>query len=141
MNAKKLCALLLAGLMLFTLAACNKDETPTTGGDTNTQQPSGGNETGATTPSTDTPAVPSELVFGQFNMKAPLDRTTVTYLETSQVTDWVYEGMYAINPKTGELEPYLAESYEVSDDGLTYTFKLRQGVKFHNGADFTSADV
>ncbi len=38
-------------------------------------------------------------------------------------------------------KPVLAESYEVAEDGLTYTFTLVQGVKFHNDADFTAQDV
>jgi peptide/nickel transport system substrate-binding protein len=46
-----------------------------------------------------------------------------------------------IDRRTQELEPWLAESWTVSPDGLTYTLKLRSGVTFSDGVPFTSADV
>ena len=52
----------------------------------------------------------------------------------------VYESLFAMN-KDYEPTPVLAESYTVSDDGMTYTIKLRQGVKFHNGEEMTADDV
>jgi ABC-type transport system substrate-binding protein len=52
----------------------------------------------------------------------------------------IFDGLMDYKPGTTELEPDLAESYTVSDDGLTYTFKLRDGVKFHNGRAMTSAE-
>ena len=42
---------------------------------------------------------------------------------------------------SGELIPRLAESYTVSEDGLTYTLKIKEGVKFHNGATMTAEDM
>ncbi|MGD1880175.1 MAG: ABC transporter substrate-binding protein [Kiloniellaceae bacterium] len=52
----------------------------------------------------------------------------------------IFEGLTRID-RNGEVKPALAESWTVSDDGLTYTFTLHQGVKFHDGTDFDSADV
>ncbi len=52
----------------------------------------------------------------------------------------IYDSLVYYN-ELAELELVLAESYEVSDDGLTYTFKLNEGVLFHNGDELTANDV
>lgn len=53
----------------------------------------------------------------------------------------IFDGLMDYRPGTFELVPDLAEELTVSEDGKTYTFKLRRGVKFHNGRELTSADV
>ncbi|RRY07955.1 ABC transporter substrate-binding protein [Brucella anthropi] len=52
----------------------------------------------------------------------------------------VYEALFRL-ADDGKVEPVLSKDYSVSDDGLTYTFKLQPGVTFHSGAPLTSKDV
>lgn len=52
-----------------------------------------------------------------------------------------YDRLVGFNEETGEFEPELAEKWEISDDGMTYTFYLRDDVKWHDGSDFTAEDV
>jgi ABC-type transport system substrate-binding protein len=80
---------------------------------------------------------------------------TVTYqsdvatLDPAVGYDWqnwsmiksLFDGLMDYVPGTTELAPDLAESFEISADGLTYTFHLRKGVTFHNGREMTAADV
>src|SRR5262245_40466676 len=53
----------------------------------------------------------------------------------------LYDGLYRWLDNPPVLTPWLAESYTVSPDGLTYTFKMRPGAKFHDGAEITAEDV
>ncbi|GAB4078448.1 ABC transporter substrate-binding protein [Nostocoides australiense] len=61
--------------------------------------------------------------------------------ETFRITRQIFQGLLGIKPGTADAQPELAESWEPSDDGLTWTFKLRQGVKFTDGEAFNAAAV
>ena len=69
-----------------------------------------------------------------------LDPHLVTAFSSFQVIGQIYEGLLEVNADL-QLEPALAESFTVSNSGLSYTFDLRDGVVFHNGRALTSADV
>lgn len=70
-----------------------------------------------------------------------LDPALIDDGESSKPICQMYEGLLKYGDNNTEVEPCLAESWEVSEDGLTYTFKLRQGVKFHDGTDFNAEAV
>jgi peptide/nickel transport system substrate-binding protein len=71
---------------------------------------------------------------------AGLDPHVVTAFSSFRIIEMIYDGLLEINADL-QLEPALATSYEVSADGLVYTFALRDGVTFHNGRAFTADDV
>ena len=69
-----------------------------------------------------------------------LDPHSSTTAGTREVLFNIYEGLFKTGPD-GELIPAVAEKYTTSADGLTYTFTLRDGVRFHNGNAVTAEDV
>lgn len=70
-----------------------------------------------------------------------LDPTTNTAAVIDRVFyNNVYQGLVRID-RNGEIVPCLASSWEISEGGKLYRFHLRKGVSFHDGSDFTSADV
>ncbi len=69
-----------------------------------------------------------------------LDPALVNIGQYTEITGNIFNGLVTLAPDLSIL-PDLAEEWEVSDDGLVYTFSLRQGVTVHNGDPFTSADV
>lgn len=81
------------------------------------------------------------IVFAQGAEPRGLDPALVDDGESSKIMGNIYEGLLKYGDDSTELKPSLAESWEVSDDGLTYTFNLRQGIKFHDGTDFNADAV
>lgn len=81
------------------------------------------------------------LVFAAESMGDTLEPGLWTGFGTIHVTDNVGEGLTRSNFVNGEAAPALAESWTISDDGLTYTFKLRPGVTFHDGTPLTAEAV
>lgn len=53
----------------------------------------------------------------------------------------IYDGLMRWKKNPAKLEPWLAESYTISPDGLSYTFKLLKGAKFHDGSEIKASDV
>ena len=70
------------------------------------------------------------LVFARNADSSLLDPGQITDAESLYVTRQLYDGLMKFKPGSTEVEPGLAKSYEVSEDGLTYTFHLREGVYF-----------
>ena len=61
--------------------------------------------------------------------------------ESFRVSRQIFEGLVGTEPGTADPAPLLAESWEVSDDGLSYDFTLQDGVTFHDGTDFDAEAV
>lgn len=66
----------------------------------------------------------------------PLNQQQPTIVAGSKMYEGLLDFDFALNPR-----PQLAESWEVSEDGLTYTFRLQKAAKWHDGTPFTAADV
>ncbi len=86
-------------------------------------------------------AAKTDLVMGLVLEPPHLDPTAGAAAAIDEVVYAnLFEGLTRIN-SAGEVKPALAESWEISDDGKTYTFKLRSGAKFHDGSALDAGDV
>jgi peptide/nickel transport system substrate-binding protein len=80
------------------------------------------------------------LVWGTCHKPTIINPILSTYSISASLVQIIFNGLVRINSK-GEIEPDLAESWDISNDGLIYTFYLRKGVKFHDGKECTAFDV
>lgn len=86
------------------------------------------------------PRFGGELHVASDESPPTLDAHKSNVTATTVVALHLYEGLFALDSRN-QPQPMLAAGADISDDGLTYTIHLRQGVKFHNGDEMTSADV
>src|SRR5215211_7162394 len=82
-----------------------------------------------------------DLVIARTQESLSMDKTSVFDNESIWIFQQMFETLYTVAEDGQDVKPWLAESYELSEDQKTYTFHLRKGVKFHNGQEMTSADV
>jgi peptide/nickel transport system substrate-binding protein len=99
------------------------------------------NSGGGGSQSSGTPQKGGDLVIARTQESLGMDNTNVFDNESIWIFQQMYETLYTVSPDGKSVIPWLATSYDLSPDKLTYTFHLRQGVKFHNGQPMTSADV
>lgn len=83
---------------------------------------------------------PADFVFNNGTELQTLDPATVTGVPEGRAIRMVYEGLLVSHPETLEPLPGMAETWEVSEDGLTYTFHLRKNAKWTDGSLVTADD-
>lgn len=123
-------AVLAVSLVGATLSACTSN---------NNGNDAAGSPSPGATGSQAAPEAPKEFRFTLGSEPPSLDPALMVDAQSSIVASGLYEGLMRLSP-AGEPEQAIAESYTASDDGLTYTFKLRQDAKWSNGDSVTAHD-
>jgi peptide/nickel transport system substrate-binding protein len=126
----RLLLLLAAMLLALGLAGCGGDDDDGDAGDTGAAETDGDEGGGGGT-----------LVFASSADPVVLDGALVSDGESLRAIDQIYESLVSLEPGTTELAPGLAKSWEISEDGLEYTFELEEGVTFHDGEPFNAEAV
>ena len=93
------------------------------------------------TPNTTAPKANDTLIYAQGAEPRGLDPALVDDGESAKVMCNIYEGLIQYNKDSTKIAPCLAKSWDVSTDGLSYTFHLQEGVKFQDGTDFNADAV
>lgn len=150
MRGKRFAAVAAGAISLITmLAACSAGSTSTPSTTSAAPAQSSGSESsGPASSGAASSGTSSTPVAGDSAMAIGfvLEPTTLDFTQTAgaPITQALLLNVYETLVKQdqdGKIVPLLAESWTVSDDRLTYDFKLRSGVKFTSGADFTAADA
>jgi len=141
------------GMLSGLLAACGSgdddddDDGPTTGGDA-TEPAEATSGTGADAspevPSGDAEGEPVQggtLKFGNYDEPPIMDPRVSGATTAWRLFYCLFDPLVFQDIETGDFLPGLANAWEISDDGLVYSFDLKEGVKFHDGTDFNAEAI
>jgi len=129
MSRRELVAAFASILLLLALAACGPKATPTAA---------------PAPPEAPEAAEPSEggtIIVGLQAEPTTLDSQQISDYNSHRAAYGMYDHLLRFKDESTEVEPGLAESWEISDDGLVYTLHLQKGVKFHDGTDLNAEAV
>ena len=127
---KRLAAFLMATMMLLQLTACGSS-----GSSAGTASASGG-----TSAASGERAIADTITIALSAAPTNLDAVTLTGNEAIWMTDLLYGTLVRASDDGSTNDPYMADSWEVSDDGLVYTFHLKEGMLFSDGTPVTGED-
>ncbi|MBM6405647.1 ABC transporter substrate-binding protein [Phycicoccus sp. CSK15P-2] len=123
MTLKRTAPLVLVTVAALSMSACAESERDSDNGDAGSSD------------------VKDTFTFGAAGAPELFDPLYATDGETFRVTRQIHSGLLGIKPGTADVQPELAESWEPSEDGLSWTFTLRQGVTFSDGEPFDAEAV
>ena len=135
---KKLAAMLLAIAMLVPIAGCGSDNAVPVEPTAAASQPAQSSGVGAAVAEAEPGLLRVAALYDISTMDVA--HTTDNYMVPMNVFDRLFESEVQADGSTAVV-PSLCENYEVSEDGLTYTFHLRENVTFSNGSEFAADDV
>ena len=132
---RKFICILLAFTMLLAVAGCGKSSTPSTADNSDTANPA------ATEPGAAPQTAKTTMIVSSYSDPQTLNPYSIDNRNAMRIYFQVYERLIDRGEESGSFVGVLAESWDIADDGLSITFNLRKGVKFHNGEEMKASDV
>ena len=124
------------GLVFMLLAACSSGTAPASDSASGSQTPPAGSDANAGV----TEGMTSIVRFGR-DWPTYYDPAVGSSYTCSLAQTSIYDSLVFFDNETNQVVPHVASSWDVSEDGMTYTFHLRDDVKFHSGNILKASDV
>ena len=131
----------LAGALVLTMSACASSDRDSTSSTPSSAAEASGSSSAAASGGGEPADADGQIIFGAAGAPSMFDPLYATDGETFRVARQMNEGLITFKQGTADVEPALAESWETSADGKTWTFKIREGVTFHDGTPLDAAAV